>query len=149
VEVILLKKVGGLGELGDKVTVRPGYGRNFLIPTGSAAPATEANLQAFEERRAELEAKAADALAAAEARKEKLEGMSVSIARKAGDEGRLFGSIGTGDIAVALTEAGVPVEKGEVRLPDGPFRMIGEHEVALHLHSDVDATVRIEIIPAD
>jgi large subunit ribosomal protein L9 len=149
VDIILLKKVGGLGDLGDKVSVRPGYGRNFLIPTGCAAPATERNLQAFEERRAELEAQAAAALAAAEARKGRLDGLAVTIARKAGDEGRLFGSVGTADIAEAITEAGVEVEKSEVRLPAGPFRATGEHEVEVHLHSDVDVTVRIEVVPAD
>jgi large subunit ribosomal protein L9 len=149
VDIILLKKVGGLGDLGDKVSVRPGYGRNFLIPTGCAAPATERNLQAFEERRAELEAQAAAALAAAEARKGRLDGLAVTIARKAGDEGRLFGSVGTADIAAAITEAGVEVEKSEVRLPAGPFRATGEHEVEVHLHSDVDVTVRIEVVPAD
>jgi large subunit ribosomal protein L9 len=149
VDVILLKKVGGLGDLGDKVAVRPGYGRNYLIPTGCAVPATEANVKAFEERRAELEAEAASALAAAESRKSQLEDMSVTIARKAGDEGRLFGSVGTADIAEALTAAGVEVAKSEVRLPEGPFRAIGEHEVELHLHSDVDVNVRIEVVPAD
>jgi len=149
VDIILLKKVGGLGDLGDKVSVRPGYGRNFLIPTGCAAPATESNLKAFEERRAELEAQAAAALAEAENRKSCLDGLSVTIARKAGDEGRLFGSVGTADIALAITDAGVNVEKSEVRLPAGPFRAIGEHEVELHLHSDVNVSVRIEVVPAD
>jgi len=149
VDVILLKKVGGLGELGDKVAVRPGYGRNYLIPQGYAAPATPDNLKAFEERRAELEREAAEALAAAEARKERLADLSVSIARKAGDEGRLFGSVGTADIAAAITEAGVEVEKSEVRLPSGPLRNVGEYEIDLHLHSDVGTTVRVEVIPAD
>jgi len=149
VDVILLKKVGGLGELGDKVAVRPGYGRNYLIPQGYAAPATPENLKAFEERRAELEREAAEALAAAEARKERLADLSVSIARKAGDEGRLFGSVGTADIAAAITEAGVEVEKSEVRLPSGPLRNVGEYEIDLHLHSDVGTTVRVEVIPAD
>ena len=148
-DVILLKKVGGLGELGDKVAVRPGYGRNYLIPQGYAAPATPENLKAFEERRAELEREAAEALAAAEARKERLADLSVSIARKAGDEGRLFGSVGTADIAAAITEAGVEVEKSEVRLPSGPLRNVGEYEIDLHLHSDVGTTVRVEVIPAD
>jgi large subunit ribosomal protein L9 len=149
VDVILLKKVGGLGELGDKVAVRPGYGRNYLIPQGFAAPATAANLQSFEERRAELEREAAEALASAEARRDQLAEISVRIARKAGEEGRLFGSVGTADIATAVTEAGVEVEKSEVRLPTGPLRNIGEYEIELHLHSDVDSTVRVEIIPAD
>ncbi len=145
-----MKKVRGLGELGDKVSVRAGYGRNFLIPTGLAKPATAENLRLFEERRAELEREAADALAAAESRKAKLEGIIVTIPRKAGDEGRLFGSVGTGDIATALSEGGLGLEvlKSEVRLPEGPFRAVGEYDVDLHLHSDVVVTVRIEVIPA-
>jgi len=129
--------------------VRPGYGRNYLIPQGFAAPATPDNLKAFEERRAELEREAAEALTAAEARKEQLADMTVRIARKAGDEGRLFGSVGTADIAAAVTEAGVEVHKSEVRLPTGPLRNVGEFDIDLHLHSDVDTTVRVEIIPAD
>lgn len=147
-DVILLKKVGGLGDLGDKVAVRPGYGRNYLIPTGLAAPATAANLAAFEARRAELEREAAAALAAAEARKAQLEGINVSIARKAGDEGRLYGSVGTADLAAAITEAGVEVAKAEVRLPEGPLRATGEFEIILRLHADVEASVRVEVIPA-
>nr|WP_207192006.1 50S ribosomal protein L9 [Halochromatium roseum] len=145
-----MKKVRGLGELGDKVSVRAGYGRNFLIPSGFAKPATADNLKAFEERRAELEREAAEALAAAEARKAKLEGVIVTIPRKAGDEGRLFGSVGTADIAAAITEGGLGMEllKSEVRLPDGPFRAVGDYDVELHLHSDVAVTVRIEVIPA-
>jgi len=146
-EVILLKKVDNLGNLGDKVSIKAGYGRNFLIPQGHAVPATEANVKAFEERRAELEAEAAEILAAAEARKAKLEGISIAIARKAGDEGRLFGSVGTNDIADALSAAGHQVEKSEVRLPHGSFRSIGEYEVELHLHSDVDATIKVEVVP--
>jgi large subunit ribosomal protein L9 len=151
VDLILMKKVRGLGELGDKVSVRPGYGRNFLIPSGLAKPATEANLKLFEERRAELEREAAAALAAAEARREKLEGVIVTVPRKAGDEGRLFGSVGTADIATAITEGGIEVEvlKSEVRLPEGPLRAVGEYDVDLHLHSDVEVTVRVEVIPAD
>ena len=148
-DVILLKKVGGLGELGDKVAVRPGYGRNYLIPQGLAVSATRENLEAFEARRAELERGEAEALAAAVSRQQRLEDLTVTIARKAGEEGRLFGSVGTADIATAVTEAGVEVVKGEVRLPSGPFRAIGEYEIALHLHSDIDATVRIDIVPAD
>jgi large subunit ribosomal protein L9 len=151
VDLILMKKVRGLGELGDKVSVRPGYGRNYLIPSGLAKPATEANLKLFEERRAELEREAAAALAAAEARKEKLEGVIVTVPRKAGDEGRLFGSVGTSDIATAITEGGIDVEvaKSEVRLPEGPLRAVGEYDIDLHLHSDVVVTVRVEVIPAD
>ncbi|WP_058558073.1 50S ribosomal protein L9 [Thiohalocapsa sp. ML1] len=148
-EVILLKKVGGLGELGDKVAVRAGYGRNFLIPQGAAVPATDANLKAFEERRAELEAQAGEALAIAESRRERFEGLTVNISRKAGDEGRLFGSVGTGDIAEAVTAVGVDLAKSEVRLPQGPFRHIGSYEVELHLHTDVDVVILVEIVPGD
>ncbi|NEX17327.1 MAG: 50S ribosomal protein L9 [Halochromatium sp.] len=149
-DLILMKKVRGLGELGDKVSVRAGYGRNFLIPSGYAKPATAENLKAFEERRAELERDAIEALAAAELRKSRLEGVIVTIPRKAGDEGRLFGSVGTSDIATAITEGGLGVEllKSEVRLPDGPFRAVGDYDVELHLHSDVSVSVRIEVIPA-
>jgi large subunit ribosomal protein L9 len=147
VEVILLKKVGQLGGLGDKVSVRSGYGRNYLIPSGLAVPATEGNLKAFEERRAELEREASEALAAAEARREKLDGITVTIARKAGDEGRLFGSVGAGDIAEAARALGLDVEKQEVRLSHGPFRAAGQYDVVLHLHADVDATLKLEIIP--
>ena len=146
-EVILLKKVGHLGELGDKVSVRPGYGRNFLIPQGHAVPATESNLKAFEERRAELEQQSAEALAAAEARREQLEGLTITIARKAGEEGRLFGSVGTGDIADAVAAMDHKLEKQEVRLPEGPFRAAGEYEVVVHLFADVDATLKLEIVP--
>lgn len=145
-EVILLKKVGHLGQLGDKVSIRPGYGRNFLIPQGYAVPATDANLKAFEERRAELERQAAEALSAAEVRREKLDGLRVTIARKAGEEGRLFGSVGTGDIAAAVVDVGHVLEKHEVRLPEGPFRAAGEYEVVVHLHADVDATLNLEIV---
>ncbi|MGA7982036.1 MAG: 50S ribosomal protein L9 [Chromatiaceae bacterium] len=146
-EIILLKKVGHLGGLGDKVSVRSGYGRNYLIPSGLAVPATEANLKAFEERRAELEREANEALAAAEERRAKLDGVTVTVARKAGDEGRLFGSVGTGDIAEAAHAMGLQVEKQEVRLPEGPFRAAGEYEILVHLHPDVDATLKLEIIP--
>ncbi len=146
-EVILLKKVDNLGSLGDKVSVKSGYGRNFLIPQGHAVPATETNLKEFEARRAELEAEAAALLAEAEARKAQFEGVSVVIARKAGDEGRLFGSVGTTDIADALVAAGHEVEKSEVRLSHGSFRATGEYEVELHLHSDVNAIVKVEGVP--
>ncbi len=145
-EVILLEKVANLGNLGDKVNVRPGYGRNFLIPQGKATPATPENVARFEARRAELEKAAAEALATAEARRDALEGFAVEIAAKAGDEGKLFGSVGTSDIARALTEAGHPVERHEVRLPEGPFRTTGEFDVQLHLHTDVEATVKLTIV---
>ncbi|MES9962681.1 MAG: 50S ribosomal protein L9 [Candidatus Sedimenticola sp. 20ELBAFRAG] len=148
-DVILLEKVDNLGGLGDKVSVKPGYGRNFLIPGGKAVAATKANLEAFEARRAELEAQASEALAAAETRKTAIEALSVIVARKAGDEGRLFGSVGTGDIADAVNEAGVELAKREVRLPDGPFHTTGEYEVQLHLHTDVDAILKLTVAAAE
>ncbi|MES9863048.1 MAG: 50S ribosomal protein L9 [Candidatus Thiodiazotropha sp. LLP2] len=146
-EIILLQKVDNLGDLGEKVNVKSGYGRNFLIPAGKAIPATDANLKVFEQRRAELEKEASEKLQAAEARKAKLDGMDLSITCKAGDEGRLFGSIGTSDIAKAVVAAGETLEKKEVMLPNGPFRVAGEYEVELHLHADVNASVKLSIIP--
>jgi len=145
-QVILLKKVPNLGALGEKVVVRPGYGRNFLIPGGYAAPATEANLKAFEERRAELEREAAAAAALAEEQKVVMEGLSVTIARKSGDEGRLFGSVGTADIAAAASEAGVQIERHQVRLPNGPLRAVGQYEIPVHLHADVQGNLKVEIV---
>ena len=145
-DVILLKKVENLGDLGEKVTVKSGYGRNFLLPTGAAVAATEENLKAFEERRAELEKQAADALQAAEARKAQIDEIEAIIIKvKAGDEGKLFGSVGTADIADACSSAGIEVAKKEVRLPSGPFHNTGVYEVALHLHTGVDATIQLEI----
>jgi large subunit ribosomal protein L9 len=145
-QVILLEKVENLGNLGDQVKVRSGYGRNFLIPKGKATPATPANIARFQERRAELEKAAAEAVAAAEARKASLDGLSVSIAAKAGDEGKLFGSVGTGDIAHAVTAAGQAIERHEVRLPEGPFRAVGEYEVDIHLYTDVNAAIKLIIV---
>jgi large subunit ribosomal protein L9 len=146
-EVILLDKVDNVGNLGDKVSVKPGFGRNFLIPTGRAVPATADNLQAFEERRAELEKQAAEKLAAAEARKAQVETLGkVSISHKAGEEGKLFGSVGTSDIADACTAAGVEVAKAEVRMPEGAFRVAGEYQVELHLHADVNAAITVEVV---
>ena len=145
-EVILLEKVANLGTLGDKVKVKSGYGRNFLLPYGKAVPATEANLKAFEERRAELEKTAAEKLAAAQARAETLQDASFTISSKAGDEGKLFGSIGVRDVADAITAAGTEVEKSEVLLPDGPLRAIGEYEIELKLHSDVLVTVKLAVV---
>jgi large subunit ribosomal protein L9 len=144
-EVILLEKIENLGVMGDKVNVKPGYGRNYLIPKGKAAPATEANIAAFEARRAELEKAAAETLAAAEARRDQLAGMNITITAKAGDEGKLFGSIGTADIADAINAAGVAVERHEVRLPEGSFRQVGEYDVQLHLHTDVNTTIKLTI----
>jgi len=145
-EVILLTKVDNLGDLGEKVKVRPGYARNFLIPSGKAKFATEANLAEFEARRAELEKLAAESLAGAEARKAELDGAKISITAKSVGEGKLFGSVGMVDIVNALNEAGKKVEKKEVRLPDGSFHHAGEYEINIHLHSDVNATVNLEII---
>ncbi|HFE47942.1 MAG TPA: 50S ribosomal protein L9 [Chromatiaceae bacterium] len=146
-DVILLDKVDNLGNLGDKVSVRNGYGRNFLIPAGKAVPATKDNLEAFEKRRAELEKQAAEKQAAAESRKTEIEALEITIPCKTGEEGRLFGSIGTIDISEAVTKAGVELAKQEVRLPEGPFRMVGEYEVQLHLHSDVNANLKLIIVP--
>ena len=144
--VILLEKVHNLGNLGDTVAVKAGYGRNFLIPKGMAVPATSDNVAKFEARRAELEQIAADKLAAAESRRESLSSIAVTIAHKAGDEGKLFGSVGTLDIARAITEAGVEVEKREVRLPEGPIRQIGDYDIDVELHGDVVASVKVSVI---
>ncbi|PSF10558.1 50S ribosomal protein L9 [Marinobacter fuscus] len=145
-EVILLEKVANLGTLGDKVKVKSGYGRNFLLPYGKAVPATEANVKAFEERRAELEKAAAEKLATAQSRAEALEGASITIASKAGEEGKLFGSIGVRDIADAVSAAGTEVEKSEVRLPEGPIRVTGEYDVELQLHTDVEVTIKLAVV---
>lgn len=146
-EVILLKKVENLGDLGEKVSVKSGYGRNYLLPTGAAVAATSDNLKAFEARRAELEKNAADAMQLAEGRKAKLEEIgSFTICAKAGEEGKLFGSVGTADIADVCNQAGAEVNKKDVRLPEGPFHTIGAFEVVLHLHSDVDATIQLDIV---
>lgn len=145
-EVILLERVKNLGSVGDRVNVRSGFGRNFLIPYGKAVPANHANIQAFESRRAELEAAAAMSLEAAQARQVALADMTVTIAAKAGTEGKLFGSVGNREIAAALKAAGVEVDKTEVRLPDGPIRQVGEYSVSVHLHSDIEGTVSVQVI---
>ncbi|MFD1260773.1 MULTISPECIES: 50S ribosomal protein L9 [Entomomonas] len=146
-EVILLDKVENLGNLGDKVNVKSGYGRNYLLPQGKATMATPENIKVFEERRAELEKQAADKLAAAQARAAKLNELEISITANAGDEGKLFGSIGTHDIAEVLTNnAGIEVHKSEVRLPNGTIRNVGEYSIDLHLHSDVDATIKLIVV---
>jgi large subunit ribosomal protein L9 len=144
-EIILLEKVANLGTLGDIVKVKDGFGRNFLIPQGKAKRATVANKAEFEARRAELEKQQADILAAAKARAEKLSGQTVEIAQKAGEDGRLFGSVTTLDIATALTAKGLEVAKSEVRLPAGPLKAIGEFPVSIALHHDavVDITVNV------
>jgi large subunit ribosomal protein L9 len=148
-EVILLEKVANLGNIGDRVRVKPGYGRNFLLPQGKAAAATAANIAAFEARRAELERRQAEELAAARARAERLASLSLRISAKAGSEGKLFGSLGTVDIAEACVAAGVPLERSEVRLPAGPIRSTGEHQIDLHLHTDVNVTIRLEVVPEE
>jgi len=146
-EVILLDKIAKLGGLGDKVSVKSGYARNYLLPKGKAVFASAANVEHFEARRAELEAKLAETLAAAEARAAKLTELAeVTIASKAGDEGKLFGSIGTRDISDAITEAGVEVVKAEVRLPLGSIRETGEFDIVIHLHNDVDTTIKVVVI---
>ena len=145
-QVILLDKIGNLGSLGDQVNVKAGYARNFLIPQGKAVMATKANVEMFETRRAELEANVAKQLAAAEARAEKVNALEVTIASKSGDEGKLFGSIGTRDIADAISAVGVEVAKSEVRLPLGTIRETGEFDVAIAVHSDVSATIKVIVI---
>lgn len=145
-QIILLEKVANLGSLGDTVNVRPGYARNFLFPQGKAVPATKANVAEFEARRAGLEAQAAAKLADAQARAAKIEEIEVSVAVKAGDEGKLFGSLGTRDIADLVTQAGVEVAKSEVRLPEGPIRHLGEFDVAIQLHAEVTATLKLHVV---
>ncbi len=142
-EVILLEQVENLGGIGDKVKVKPGYGRNYLIPQGKATPATPENVAAFEARRAELEAKAADELAEAKTRAEKVAELKLTMRVKAGSEGKLFGSIGTIDIAEAAAAAGVELARSEIRLPEGPIRVVGEHTVEIHLHTDVNVEVPV------
>ena len=146
-DIILLDKIANLGGLGDKVTVKSGYARNFLFPQGKAVPATKVNVEKFEARRAELEAKIAEQHAAAQARADKITALGeVTIASPAGDEGKLFGSVGTRDIANAITAAGVEVTKSEVKLPVGTLRETGEFEIDLQIHSDVTATIKLVII---
>ncbi|MDQ7090720.1 MAG: 50S ribosomal protein L9 [Methylococcales bacterium] len=144
-EVILLEKVTNLGNLGDKVAIKSGYGRNYLIPQGKATVATATKIAEFESRRAELEKVAAEKLAAAQVRGTALEKLEITIAHKAGDEGKLFGSVGTQNIADAITEAGAKVEKHEVRLPDGVIRHTGDYGIDIQLHSDVVITLSINI----
>ena len=138
-EVILLQKVANLGNIGDKVKVKPGYGRNFLLPSGKAALATATNLKKFEERRSELEKLAADSLSSAQSRAKQLEGFQLALQAKAGTEGKLFGS----------TRGGIAIERAEVRLPGGPIRLIGEHHVKLHLHTDVEIDLPVVITAED
>jgi large subunit ribosomal protein L9 len=148
-ELILLTKVLNLGNIGDKVRVKPGYGRNYLIPQGKAAPATAANLAEFEKRRADYEAKANRELADAQARKEKLDNASVTIRANASTEGKLYGSVGPRDIAEAFTAAGYPLAKSEVILGEGPIRRTGEFDVHVTLHADVECIVKVIVSPEE
>ncbi len=145
-EVILLQKIANLGDIGDRVKVKPGFGRNFLLPGGKATLATADNVARFESRRVELEAKAAAELSSAKTRATGLEGFKLSITAKAGNEGKLFGSIGTSDIAEACQKAGHAIERSEVRLPGGPIRMVGEHVISVHLHSDIDVQLPLTVV---
>jgi len=145
-QVILLERVGKLGDLGDEISVKAGFGRNYLIPYGKAVPATKTNIAEFEARRSELETAAAEKIATASTRAVQLTELMVTIEANAGEEGKLFGSIGTRDIADAITAAGVAVSKSEVRLPEGVIRDLGEYEIVVQLHSDVSETIKLSII---
>jgi len=149
VEVILLEKIENLGNIGARVKVKSGYGRNYLLPQGKATLATPANIARFETIRVELERKASDTLGVAQARAQQLAGVQLNLSAKAGTEGKLFGSIGTIDIAEACTRAGVAVDRSEVRLPDGPIRVLGEHHVELHLHTDVNVPLTVTVLPEE
>ena len=142
----MLEKIDKVGLLGDLVDVKAGFARNFLLPHGKAEMATAENIEAFKQRRAELEQQQAEALAGANARKSQLDGMTVSISSRAGTEGKLFGSIGTEEIRAAFETAGQAVEKKEIRLPEGPLRNVGEHPVTLHLHADIDVEVVVNVV---
>lgn len=147
-QVILLEKVRNLGNLGDTVNVKPGYGRNFLIPQNKAVFATEKNVELFNQRRAELEKKAQASLATAEQRAAKLNDILVTLSAQASDEGKLYGSVGPNEIKEALTEKGVDVSKREIVMPEGPLHSIGQYVVEIHVHSDVIANLQVEIVPA-
>ncbi len=147
--VILLDKVENLGAIGDLVRVKPGYGRNFLIPTGKAALATASNIKEFEARRVELEKTAAEDVTAAKARAELVSGMVLVIPANVGSEGKLFGSVGPIDIAAALEKVGVEVARSEIRMPDGPIHEIGDHAVGLHLHIDVNVEITVQVVAED
>ena len=145
--VILLEKIGNLGDLGDEVSVKPGFARNYLLPQGKAVTAADENRTVFEGRRAELEASANEKLAEANTRAEKLVDKELSIAVKSGEEGRLYGSVGTQNIADALTAEGIPVERSEIRMPEGVIRVLGEYEIAIQLHTDVTAEIKVVVVP--
>ena len=145
-EVILLEQVNKLGALGEQVTVKPGYGRNYLIPSGKAALATPENVEKFEARRAELEQAQADALSAARTQAEKIDGLALTLQRKTSSGGKLFGSVGAGDIVEAAAAADVTLSRQAIRLPDGPFKQVGEYEVEVHLRADVDAMIKLTVV---
>jgi large subunit ribosomal protein L9 len=145
-DVILLQKVANLGNIGDRVKVKSGYGRNFLLPKGRATLATPDNVKRFEARREELEKSAREQMSSAEERATALKDYKLTITAKAGTEGKLFGSIGTSDVAEALTKAGFKIERSEVRMPNGPLRMVGDHSVGLHLHADIDVPLAVLIV---
>ena len=145
-QVILLEKIDNVGILGDLVEVKAGFARNYLLPQGKAEMATAENVEAFKQRRVELEKQQADALAVALTRKASLDGMTVSITSRAGTEGKLFGSVGTEEIRLAFESTGQNLEKKEIRLPEGPLRNVGEHPITLHLHADVDAEVIVNVV---
>ena len=147
--VILLDTVENLGAIGDLVSVKPGYGRNYLIPSGKAALATHDNLKEFETRRADLEKVAAEELSAAKARAELVQGMELVIPANVGSEGKLFGSVGPIDIAEAFSKVGVDASRAEIRMPDGPIHEVGDHAVGLHLHTDINVDVTVRIVPEE
>jgi len=148
-EVILLEKIANLGALGDRVTVKAGYGRNYLIPQAKAVAATADNIEAFESRRAELEKEAAQILSAAEARATAVAALELTISANAGEEGKLFGSVGARDIAQAAADAGVELDRSEIRLPDGPVREVGEYAIEVGLHPEVETSLKVIVVPED
>jgi len=145
-EIILLETIDRLGGLGDMVKVRPGYARNYLLPQGKAKLATAENIAEIEARRAELEKHEAEMLAAAQARAKQLEGLEVSVTAKSGGEGKLFGSVTNANITEAISAKGIEVERSEIRMPEGPIRIAGEYEIGIHLHAEVDATIKLTVI---
>ena len=148
-EVILLEKIANLGALGDRVTVKAGYGRNYLIPQAKAVAATAENIEAFESRRAELEKEAAQILSAAEARATAVAALELTISANAGEEGKLFGSVGARDIAQAAADAGVELDRSEIRLPDGPVREVGEYAIEVGLHPEVETSLKVIVVPEE
>lgn len=146
-QIILREKIRRLGALGELVNVKPGYARNFLIPGGKALMATKSNLERFEAQRAELEKTAAESFHAAEARVEKLKALTIIVKASSGEGGKLFGSVGTRDIAEAISKSGVEVHKHEVRMPNGVIRQVGEYEIDLHFHTDVNTLVKVNVVP--